>query len=159
MQSSKRSEFRGTVFIDFEHPYIKENMYVSQCAQTHEKGTTWQRDCARPAHGLQVVSSSPRGRSPWVPVLMIWPGIRVVVGGISTISGSRQIIPNTPPDPVEGLEFWRERIPPLTLEGRRLKIAGPVVIALHVVVRDGARRRKIPARSIAIARDHVATTR
>ena len=60
-------------------------------------------------HGLRTycartVSSSPRRRSPSVPVRMIRPGIRVVVGGTSTVSGSRWIIPNTPPDPEEGLE-------------------------------------------------------
>ena len=49
---------------------------------------------------------------------MILPGILVVVGGTSTVSGSRRIIPKTPPDPEEGLESGRkEDTPPLTLEG------------------------------------------
>ena len=60
----------------------------------------WGRcDCVT-AHGLRTycartVSSCPRRRSPSVPVRMIRPGIRVVVGGTSTVSGSRRMIPNT----------------------------------------------------------------
>ena len=82
-------------------------------SQNGDDVISWLRtDCAR------TVSSSPRRRSPSVPVRMIRPGIRVVVGGSSTVSGSLRIIPNTPPDPEEGLESWRRRdTPPLTLEG------------------------------------------
>ena len=67
----------------------------------HVRGITkWgRRDCVT-AHALRTycartVSSSPRRHSPSVPIRMIRPGIRVVVGGTSTISGSRRIIPNT----------------------------------------------------------------
>ena len=39
-----------------------------------------------------------------VPVLLILSGIRVVVKTTSTVSGSILSIPNTAPDPEEGLE-------------------------------------------------------
>ena len=38
-----------------------------------------------------------------VPIRILLQGIRVVVGETSTVSGSRRIIPNTPPEPKEGL--------------------------------------------------------
>ena len=76
----------------------------------HVRGITkWgRRDCVT-THGLRTyctrtVSSNPRRRSPSVTVRMIRPGIRVVVGGTNTVSGSRRIIPNTPPDLEGGLE-------------------------------------------------------
>ena len=47
-----------------------------------------------------------------VPVRRIRPAIRVVVGGTSTDSGSRRIIPNTRPEPEEGLESYRRISPP-----------------------------------------------
>ena len=77
-------------------PLNRKTMGIS----IHVRGTTkWgRRDCVT-AHGLRTycaltVSNSPRRRSPSVPVRMIRPGIRVVVGGTSTVSGSRRIIPN-----------------------------------------------------------------
>ena len=77
-------------------PLNRKTMGIS----IHVRGITkWgRRDCVT-AHGLRTysartVSSSPRRRSPSVPVRMIRPGIRVVVGGTSTVSGSRRIIPN-----------------------------------------------------------------
>ena len=50
-------------------------------------------------HGRRVKS-----RVLSVPARLVLSGIRVVVEGTSTVSGSRRIIPNTPPDPEEGLE-------------------------------------------------------
>ena len=41
------------------------------------------------------LSSRPKGRADSVPVRRIRPGIRVVLGGTSTVSGSRRLIPNT----------------------------------------------------------------
>ena len=82
-------------------------VFVTRFRIKYGLGIWGRRDCVT-AHGVtdcaRTVSSSLKRRSPSVPVLMIWPGIRVVVGGTSTVSGSRQIIPNTPSDPEEGLE-------------------------------------------------------
>ena len=98
---SKGSEFRELCLM-LCSPLNRKTMGIS----IHVRGMTkWGRrasDCVT-AHGLctyyaRTVSSSPRRRSPSVPVLMIRPGIRVVVGGTSTVSGSRQIIPNNNAD-------------------------------------------------------------
>ena len=75
-------------------PLNRKNVGIS----IHVRGITkWgRRDCVT-AHGPRTdADSSPRRCSPSVPVpvRMIRPGIRVVVGGTSTVSGSRRIIPN-----------------------------------------------------------------
>ena len=55
---------------------------------------------------MVMVSEAPNVApdSQHVPVLLIRSGVRVVVKITSTVSGSIQSIPNTPPDPEEGLE-------------------------------------------------------
>ena len=70
----------------FRIKYGSEKWERRDCATAH-------RDVLR-TYCARTVSSSPRRRSPSVPVRMIWPGIRVKVGGTSTVSGYRRIIPN-----------------------------------------------------------------
>ena len=79
--------------------FKRELLFVTPFRIKYGIGKWGRHDCVT-AHGLRTycartVSSSPRRRSPSVPVRMIRPDIRVVVGGTSTVSGSRRIIPNT----------------------------------------------------------------
>ena len=87
------SEFIRELSLMLCSPLKRKTMGIS----IHVRGITkrGRRDCVT-AHGLRTycartVSSSPRRRSPSVPVRMIRPGIR----GTSTVSGSRRIIPNS----------------------------------------------------------------
>ena len=61
------------------------------------------RDCARTCQ-QQTELEEAYCFGPGPKDLARRPGIRVVVGGISTDSGTRQIIPKTTPDPEKGIE-------------------------------------------------------
>ena len=84
-------------------------------------------------HGLRTycartVSSSPRRRSPSVPVRMIRPGIRLSSEETSTVSGSRRIIPNTYSTGVKDTESVRLLTSDLLPMGLEL----PDIPVLHV---------------------------